>query len=60
MAPAFGTPDLHTYAISNGGHVILMNQRTTNCFEYAIPVIGILGSGTDKMIPTGAFSSFTL
>jgi len=26
-------------------------------YEYALPIIGILGSGTDKMIPTGAFAS---
>ena len=57
MAPAFGLPDVHTYAISNGGHLINSTAPNQLVFEYAIPVIGILGSGTDKMIPTGAFSS---
>jgi len=56
MAPAFGTPDSHVYAMSNGGHYIF-DSATATTFEYALPIVGILGSGTDKMIPTGAFSS---
>jgi hypothetical protein len=56
MAPAFGTPDSHLNAMSNGGHLIF-DTATATTFEYALPVIGILGSGTDKMIPTGAFAS---
>lgn len=38
------------------GHRIYFGANLENLtFEYAIPLIGILGSGTDKMIPVGAF-----
>jgi len=56
MAPAFGTPDTHINALSNGGHPIFDTANATT-FEHALPIIGILGSGSDKMIPTGAFAS---
>ena len=56
------------------GHKIFDATTTVNylTFEYALPLIGILGSGTDKMFPTGniyslrveltmdAFTNFTV
>jgi len=57
MAPAFGVPDTNSYAVSNGGHLINSTAPNQLTFEYAIPLIGVLGSGTDKMIPIGAFAS---
>ena len=43
------------------GHKIYSSANLENLtFEYAIPLIGILGSGTDKMLPIGAFYSLRL
>ena len=43
------------------GHRIFFSATLENLtFEYAIPLIGILGSGTDKMLPVGAFYSLRL
>jgi len=58
LSPAFGFAfDAITSADSNIGHKIWQTQSTTNLdglvFDYATPLIGILGSGTDKMIPLG-------
>ena len=42
-------------ASSTAGHKIWTNSAVENLsFEYCCPLIGILGSGTDKMIPIGA------
>ena len=39
------------------GHRIFFNATTENLtFEYAIPIIGILGHGTNKLIPVGEIS----
>jgi hypothetical protein len=42
---------------ATAGHRINQNNAPLEglIFEYAMPVIGILGSGTNKMIPIGAF-----
>lgn len=45
------TPD---FSSATTGHRIWYNTTTENLtFEYCVPLIGILGSGTDKMIPVG-------
>ena len=60
MSPAFGGPDTHTGAISNIGHAINEGALNGVTFEYALPLIGILGSGTDKLLPVGSFYSLRL
>lgn len=57
LAPAFGFNDAHITALSNCGHAINLNTLNTLTFSYSIPIIGILGSGTDKFLPIGAFYS---
>jgi len=43
------------------GHRIYFNTIHENIyFKYAMPLIGILGSESDKMIPVGAFYSLRL
>ena len=37
------------------GHRIFYNTVDNLTFEYSLPIIGILGSGTDKFFPIGAF-----
>jgi len=56
-APAFGFTDSPVNIFSNIGHLINSTAPNQLVFEYAIPIIGILGSGTDKMIPVGLFNS---
>ena len=60
MAPAFGVSDTHLTAISNIGHSINDSALNGVTFEYALPLIGILGSGTDKLLPVGSFYSLRL
>jgi len=50
LAPAFGFSDEVGASVSNQDHYI--NKSTLNglTFTYAIPIIRILGSGTDKYI----------
>jgi len=57
MAPAFGFDNTTATTACNVGHIINGSAPNQLTFEYAIPVIGILGSSTDKFLPTGAFSS---
>ena len=57
MSASFGLPETTTTCVSNVGHIINGAAPNQLTFEYAIPIIGILGSGTDKFIPTGAFNS---
>jgi len=46
--------DSYAATTATGGHRINFNTNTENVsFEYAVPLIGILGSGTDKLIPVG-------
>ena len=49
---------------SNVGHKIFIADNLTGlegrAFDYAFPMIGILGSGTDKMIPLGALNGIRL
>ena len=49
---------------SNIGHRIFVTNSSTALdglvFDYAFPLIGILGSGTDKMIPLGALNGLRL
>jgi hypothetical protein len=56
LSPALGF-DYKTalYSSSTMGHTINESAPNQLTFEYAIPLIGILGSGTSKMIPIGAF-----
>ena len=37
-----------------------MTSLEGRAFDYAFPLIGILGSGTDKMIPLGALNGIRL
>ena len=60
MSASFGLPETTTTCVSNVGHIINGAAPNQLTFEYAIPVIGILGSGTDKMLPIGAFYSLRL
>ena len=60
LSPALGFDwSSATYASATAGHKIGFTDSNTNLdgwtFEYAIPLIGILGSGCNKMIPIGAF-----
>lgn len=59
LSPALGFDwSTSQYASATAGHRIGFSDSNTNIdgwvFEYAIPLIGILGSGTNKMIPIGA------
>ena len=57
LSPSFAF-DFSTNAYfpsATAGHQINLNTGLSNVtFEYAIPLIGLLGSGTNKMIPLGA------
>jgi len=53
LAPAFGFNDNILTALSNCGHQINNNALNALTFTYAIPLIGILGSGTEKFFPIG-------
>ena len=58
LSPAFGFNDAAaTYASSStAGHQIFQDTGLNGLiFEYCIPLIGILGSGTSKFIPVGKF-----
>jgi len=57
LAPAFGFNDSQAQALSNCGHQINFNTLQGLVFSYSIPLIGILGSGTDKFLPIGDFYS---
>ena len=57
LAPAFGFSDLALATVSNQGHYINKDALNTLTFSYSLPLIGILGSGTDKFIPIGDFYS---
>jgi len=57
LAPCFGFSDTTGTSASNVGHIINGSAPNQLVFEYAIPLIGILGCSTSKMIPTGAFQS---
>ena len=61
LSSAFGfSPGMTVnYASSTAGHEINRPAQAAGVldglsFDYAIPIIGILGSGTDKMFPIGA------
>jgi hypothetical protein len=56
LSPALGF-DYQTglYSSAVAGHQINGSAPNGLTFEYAIPLIGILGSGTSKMIPIGSF-----
>jgi len=56
LSPSFGFQWINSYVASaTAGHRINYNSTTENLvFEYCIPLIGILGSGTDKMFPIGS------
>ena len=60
LSSAMGFNVLYPYTTL--GHYI--NKSATSSenltFEYALPLIGILGSGTDKMIPIGNINSLRL
>jgi len=62
LAPAIGFGDDHLVALSNQGHDINesaaygLNSLT---FLYSLPLIGILGLGTDKFLPIGDFHNLT-
>ena len=57
LAPAFGFSDNINAATSCQGHYINYNAFNGLTFSYAIPIIGILGSGCEKFIPIGDFYS---
>jgi hypothetical protein len=60
LAGAFGFADDHVTALSNQGHYInksIAGGLNSLTFSYSLPLIGILGSGTDKYIPIGDFYS---
>ena len=61
LSPTLGFSPVQTayYASSTAGHLINKTAQAAGVldglvFDYAIPLIGILGSGTDKMWPLGA------
>jgi hypothetical protein len=56
LAPALGFESTATFSASSStvGHYINKSSLNNLTFEYAIPLIGILGSGTNKMFPIGA------
>lgn len=58
MSPAFGAEN----GSCNVAHAIYDATTTMNStiFEYSIPILGILGSLTEKFLPIGAFSSLRL
>ena len=64
LSPAFGFDGVSAAAFSassTAGHKIYYDALNQNLeFEYCCPIIGILGSGTDKFIPVGAFYGLRL
>ena len=53
LSSSMGFNSVDAYSVL--GHKIFDAATTVNylTFEYSIPIIGILGSGTDKLFPTG-------
>ena len=57
LAPGFGFSDSQVTTLTNCGHPINFNALNALTFTYALPIIGILGSGTEKFFPIGAIQS---
>ena len=56
----FGHDSLAASYSSCGHRIFALAVIENLTFEYALPIIGILGSGTDKMIPVGSFYGLRL
>lgn len=53
LAPGFGFNDSVLYSQTNCGHQINYDTLNALTFTYAMPLVGILGSGTEKFFPIG-------